>query len=246
MSGVKQRIHTFTLIELLVVIAIIAILAGMLLPALQSARRRAHETNCINNLSQLNRAALNYVNDWNGFYPAQGSGGQNLWGHRIATYLNIATEKHPVNGALYFAKTKDLPLFRCPSDDTPKYTSEADRTAFGAGGTSYAVNRRLCRGDNDNVGVKPASVRMPSRLIVIVEATAMPSVVYNSHSGIAYNHSPGARIYNRTYNELIGLKLGVGTAFADGHAEKIAECITSTSGDNPSDLADKYYWWVAK
>ena len=65
-----MRKKQFTLIELLVVIAIIAILAAILLPALQSARARAQSTGCINNLKQLATVSMTYMDDNKGLFPA--------------------------------------------------------------------------------------------------------------------------------------------------------------------------------
>ena len=102
----------FTLIELLVVVAIIAVLVAVLLPALNAARARAKDVQCMSNQKQFFLAHLGYANDWNGWLTP-------IWDYKNWPW-------HWVLGELKYVPTNapasmgDTVISRCPSAiDTP-------------------------------------------------------------------------------------------------------------------------------
>src|SRR5712672_3675834 len=119
MKAPSARRTGFTLIELLVVIAIIAILIGLLLPAVQTVREAAARAKCQNNLKQLGLALLNY-HDQNGAFPAACLVSKNIAGVTIITSWAPFTFSYIEQGSIASIYNFDVDFTNIANDDVGK------------------------------------------------------------------------------------------------------------------------------
>jgi prepilin-type N-terminal cleavage/methylation domain-containing protein len=133
--------NAFTLVELLVVIAIIALLMGVLLPALNKARQHAKAIICKSNLKQIGLAANFYAEAWNWYLPRGTSSSGNTWFQCFLPYLS----EHPIGNDY-----RNVKMYRCPS-----YPNREQTVCFVVNGWEFT-------GPGDLIGV---AVDKPTRVL---------------------------------------------------------------------------------
>jgi prepilin-type N-terminal cleavage/methylation domain-containing protein/prepilin-type processing-associated H-X9-DG protein len=194
-----------TLVELLVVLAIIAVLIGLLLPAVQKAREAANRSQCQNNLRQLGLALHNYHETYGRFPPAFAAVGLNSgpgWGTFLLPYIEqpVLCQRIP-KGAPFLGSARavstavdggqtPLPLFRCPSDAGPSANVEQGNFAVSnyraTGGTLTTV---IYTAGADLGGVMYQNSRV--RITDVTDGTSNTTVVGEGKYGMPRRVSTG-------------------------------------------------------
>ncbi len=236
----------FTLIELLVVIAIIAILAGMLLPALNNARTRARSIKCISNLKQLGVSFIMYADANDSFYPTVRATGQT--GARPS-----GLERHVANEIFWWEGLQDagvLPAdyafvqtannsikklsLQCP--ELGRMTSSSSSQFY-----NYAMNYSAFYSGDATKYYKTTAAAFPSSLALLAEGGISSGT--NKGKGPSYRFNRKNETDGNNYmpiNFERHRKDYCNILFFDGHADVVSE--KNIEENPPSTDKGKLFW----
>ena len=209
---IRQRGAAFTLIELLVVIAIIAILAGLLLPALSRAKEKARHIACISNLKQLTLAWLIYIDEFDDTLPPnEATFIESLPGSWVLGSAPNDVDTQNIEAGVLFPYVKSTAVYRCPSDRS---------TVTGHPGLlrsrTYTLSGYLGEDGYGNAMVHMSQLRSPApdSVFVFIDEEEMS----NDNGGFGLIPRPNALWINLPadrHGQMGSL------SYADGHVSKV-------------------------
>ncbi len=211
------RTHAaFTLIELLVVIAIIAILAGMLLPALAKAKSKALVTKCVGNLKQLQICVNMYADDNDGVIPPNYPGlvRPAATGERAYVYGYAYNPNHETNieAGCLFPYNKSVAIYKCPLDRSTIAVRNETYPVM----RSYSMSNKM--GTDQQTKENQITDPPPARALVFMDEADKKENPYNSINdcNLGFRQSPtlefGDSPSKRHQN-------GAALSLYDGHVE---------------------------
>lgn len=239
--------NPFTLIELLIVIAIIAILAAMLLPALNQARERAKAITCKNNLKEIGTASFFYRDDHNDYLPQQyvwyrPNPGKVAWNTQLFTYLN--------NTHIFECPTTVVPLKAVTQKDISIYRWDRNSNTQTATDGVLAYTQNGLRVDSSKARY-PAPINWLQVSVDEIVFTKMSRAMKKSHAkwvlicDVNYASTKFERCSSGNAAEYFGWPHGkkMNAVFCDGHVDSLSQPADSSS--TGSSIYSEYFYSVS-